>query len=298
MVKQTAGTGMSGNRAGSAAPVAPSISNAPKKASLEQVISSTNFPVYQRAAAVVKNYQQIGDTPEFNPNTLGKVLYGALSEMIAEVPNKEERQDVAMLLDVLQRHLQNNTLTREGFEATLQHTKAFMNHYAQKIKRSLEDGHYKTMALGVLQNKEVFSGLYSQLSAHPTAARASQLGSMLKDIEEAMKKNDLSGLSSYYQKLMTPNAVSDYVGAGKTAEQANAIVASGGKAYQSLVNSLSEGMKAEHQAFIHKLVGQGYYQAAQRIDLGHIKNVIGNADPADLLALIPQGRQSAGYQSE
>ncbi|MCL5101219.1 MAG: hypothetical protein M1348_01240 [Candidatus Parvarchaeota archaeon] len=285
--------GKQGTQQAASTPVAKS-----SKASLDHLLSSTNFPVYQRAAAVIKNYQQIMNTSDFNPNALGKVLYSALGEMVAEAPNKDERQDITILMDALQRNLQNNSLTKEAFEATVEHARSFMTPYAQKVKDSLEESHYKNMALGILQNKKMFGDLYSKLSMHPSAARANQFGIMLTDIEGSIKKNDLSNISSYYMKLVSPTAVADYVKTGKTKEEATKIVETGKKAYQALLSSLSDSMKAEHQAFLHKLIGQSYYQAAQKIDVGYIKNVMSSADSADILALIPQERQGMGYQSE
>ncbi len=262
------------------------------KISLDQVLSSTNFTAYQMVAGIIKNYEQMGNHPSFNPNVVGRGLYNALGEMQADTPNKGDKLELGLLLDALQKNLQNGTLTKQSFEATLEHAKTFLGPYANKLKGNLEESHYKAMVMGVLRNQEMFGGLYATLITHPTATRAARLGNILKEVEDNIKKQDISSISKYYSKLMSPNAVADYVKSGKTPEEAQKIVDSGKKAYESLIGSLDDRMKTEHQKVIQQLVANAFYMETGKIDLGHIKTTMAGALPHDILALMPYGRRN------
>ncbi len=274
----------------------PAMAGPAKKISLDEVLNSTNFGAYQMASSLVKNYERLGDHPSFNPNLVGAGLYKALQEFQAEISNKDEKLEVGLLLDALQKNLQNNTLTKKSFEDTLEHVKSFLGPYVNKVKGGLEEGHYRTMAMRALQDKEMYGSLYAKIAAHPTAQRAAQLGGLFKEIGEQAKKGDVSTLSTYYQKLASPKTLDDHIKSGKTPEEAKTIVDSGKKAYESLVGTLGEDMKAAHQQYIQKLVGNGFYKETQKIDVGHLKTTISGAAPHDILTLMPYG--SRGEASE
>ncbi len=118
---------------------------------------------------------------------------------------------------------------------------------------------------------------------------------MLKELEEKVKKNDTSNVHSYYERLTAKDAVDNYAKSGKgSVADGKAILETGKKAYQSLVGSLNDSMKLEHQYFIAKLVNQTYSREIHKVDYGHLKGVVNKLNPANFVALIPQPR-SGGY---
>jgi hypothetical protein len=286
----------SGNPGAGSAPVPA------KKVTLEDVLGTANFEPYRLASEVAKSYEVVGNHSTFNPNVMGRGLYRALQGIYSEIPNQDDKLELQMM-DALQKSLQSGSLTRQSFEATLEHAKSFLGPYLNRIRGTLEDSHYKLMAMGALQNPEMFAALGGKLAAHPSATRAVELGKMLKDIEDELKSNDLSNIGSYFGRLKSKSRIDAYVSegvkAGKTEAEARAEVTttlnSGEKAYQALVGGLSQDMKRGHQQLIQKLVANGLYTAAQGIDVGHIKSVMATAAPYDVLALIPRGKNDNGY---
>ncbi len=270
---------------------------------LEDILNATNFAVYHNAAAIALNYNRTGGHESFNLNAAGKNLYQVLSELVQEIPNKDERMDIALMMDALQRHITNGSLTKQGFEDALNHAKAFLGPYAKKIKGALKEEHHRAMGVGLFLNSGMYGialgDLVSKapgLDYHTSGARAAELGTMLKELNDKVKSNDASNVDTYYDKLTSKGAVDNYVKAGKGSEEdAKAIIESGKKAYQSLVGSLKDDMKHEHQKYITNLLAQTYQREIQKVDYNHLKGLMDKLDPATFMALIPQAK-SQGYE--
>lgn len=280
---------------GGVPPAVPAVAAPANKVKLEEVLGTSNFQPYQQGSLLVKNYQRMGTHPTFNPNVLGRGLLNSLQGIYSTIPYQDEKEELQMLMHGLQSALQSNSLTRQGFEDTLEHLKSFFGPYLKTITGSLEDSHYRMMSMHALSDRDNFGEIADKISAHPSATRASELGKMLKEVGDDIKDNKLDKIGTYYSRLASPSAVQAHVKAGNTEAEATKIVESGKKAYQSIVGSLNENMKYAHQRKIQEIVGNGFYRESQKIDIGHIRSTMAAAQPYDVLALIPTGRNAGGY---
>lgn len=264
------------------------------KHTLDEILTSSNFQPYLTAARGVKTYQSMGKLPGFNPKLAGTAIYNSLSEIAAESKYRQDRTESIALLDVLKKSIENNTLTNDHLEQLSGYTSSLMLPYWNKVKPHLSDANYRQMTLAILSNEKDFKKLYEQIASHASAKEASHFGALVKELSGKVKEGDVSGMENHYERLTSPLAAQEYIKNGHKPEEANAIISKGNAVYKSLLGSLNDSTKLEHQHYILQAVNQQFNAKVRDIDIGYIKQTINAANPVDGLVLVQTARGQQG----
>ncbi len=275
---------------------ASNVAKPPARASLEDLLSASHVAPYLDAAAFLNEYGRLKADEAANGNInyakMGSMLLSSLSDISKSMP-AETRHQTEAIIYALNAGIQDGSLNDSALGAVADHVKLLLAPYAEKVKDSLSDGHYRQMAALVFHEKDRFGGLYNTMKTHYAGDPTHQgninnivgIGLLIGDLESKIKNNSIEGLEGYFEKI-APNAAAGFKKAGYKDADINSLMDSGKKAYQALVSGLSESKKRDLQAHLYKEVFMPAFNSEMnKLDPNHIKSVINSASPVDLLAL-------------